>query len=1203
MDKEGKLILDSNKKKSFAISETIYFKELYKEFGKEYKDVIDDKKGNKIAAKPQDNQLDEIFILRANDVKKKDEEALFERVIREGVYINNIQYVHAEKSSSMTRTQKTVFIKTDLKERMTDRITLGKQPDECVTAKLLTTKGYLLSSVDIVDIKPRICIIPDFERVIPGEVYQIEDYTLDPSNEEAIKYQAEMDFEKARKKEYDEKLKEANEKLTQMELENLILSKLHSRKSKSQWINEGKRVKPECLLEPVAYKVYNGKNYPVYDEEQTEEIKVFPLKPYTIGKDKVYHNYKETDENCPKINCFDGQGLGSFEFFKKVQDKMEVKHFFNSIQLRMPYIKSNVVKIDFKAWFKEHNITHITDLFNNDVAVDDIDIIMTESCFKAKLEKTEGKNPWLFKSINEYNKLLDKYCYDYIGITNYSHPYNPNEYTTMTYQFINSTELGYVDLHKLIKNVSAIMEKARKGDIASIKLVLDMIAKPENDEYEETQGDNLSQIISGYESDQAKVIRDAIELNEQLIYDKHIQNYISQRIKNIWEGIAIGKIPVQSSFVVATGDVIAFMEWVAYREKDKVKGFLKADQFYCNGINKEMIMTRYPLCHFSEIKLARFVHKFNKYTQHLNNIIQFNIYDLTMVRLNEDFDGDKNYIIDASIQLREASGIYEKCEHEYLKDAIIEDFPIYNPDDKTTAPASKFDTDAIVKFELHNLNSATGQVTNLNTVYQTKAHEEGSLFKRDLESAICKDLQGKIIDSVKLQTEITVPELLIVYALKKPYFMQHIYGGNRDDYMQPKSTLDEICEAVEKKLKYKKIRVSELDELTEIVDGKEKKVITKGDIKVSNSEIYVGSKYITTAQIPDGEYKVRYSDGKHYRSTGTNEKEDFTFEIEGVNPYHLLIDDSKYNSKIEIELMKKLIPIFNEYSTEKGKIYQKSRNINRLSSIDEDKEALKNIKNEYHELYKNTREKCKQIFNDITDIDQSCRESILASLATKIEYNYAKTTNENGVQRNKAYNFPWIVSPIGLLQNIKAHEDINKTMIIPFPELDKLSAAFNGIIKVKENVAYLKDNLKIYTYLNDGKYPVQYNQGNHYIIQDAQEEKSIKLPESNTPLFNENIINPLKDFETKIIKLDKSGFDLKEKIDNKFLILRSKNDMGELALYDAEDEYLGTIRREDYEKIEKGIILNDYVNKYFTAKVKDITKTGKSIEIVLNMVC
>lgn len=1097
---EEKLIFEETNKVSYSISENLLFKKLYEITGRTFIEKIEDKK-----AKPEDNPLEDLFILKASTVKKDEQDDLYERLIRDGCYINDIHYLYAEKSSSMIRTQKTVFIKEDVIKSLQEHLTLGKEPSKCVTAKWLTTKGYLLSSVDVVEIVPRICVIEDFNKPIINDVYIMEDYI--PTDAEKSKYEEYLKEKKLHDEDYKKYIEELK-KLKAIFKKEYFIEKFKNVKtiqnvnckSINGWKQEHRRPMTEEIMNPIGYNEYQGTYYPVYLKSQTEEIKVFPIKPYSIGKDKNFYENNEVE-----INCFDGEGIGSFQFFERVRKALDIKHDINSIQMRLPCVKSNVVRVDWKKWFLDKGIIYITPIsFNGEpvepVSIMDIDIIMTESCFKAKLEKAEDKNGWLFENMQEYYSLLAKYQWNYMGITNYSHEHSDNKYNTLTYQFINSTELTNFDLGKLSLEELQMLKKVKQGDTAAVINFLNMIIN------KATLDENGEEIYIKEEEDlkdKAKVIMEAINLNERMVFDKEVQKFLFRRMENYHEDMLIGRILVPSQFLVATMDVIAFMEWAAYRDEEKVIGFLNKDEFYCAGKNEEHVMTRYPLCHFSEIKVAKFVNKQDnenyKWIKHLNNIIQFNANDLTMVRLNEDFDGDKNIILKANMEISKG---------KILKDAIVDDYIMFNPGDKATANSSAFDTDSIVKFEKLNMDNQTGVVTNYNTTYQTLAHSEGSLWKRNLESSMCKYLQGEIIDSVKKGNAVIIPDALKENAYQKPYFMKHKYGEDKSKkYLSPISPLDKFSKALEKLIKKQ----------------------YPDDVKEE-------------LEVPE--------DRATYLDCGT---------------IHKLMQCPCGNTQKELQLFAKLRDIFNDYSTKRGEIVKSARGLNRLSSKEEDKEAQKRIKEKYTELYTDTREKavqaCIEVYGEL-------KENILASVAVDIEYVYAKDKNSNGIKQNRAYNFPWIASPKGILENVKLHKGAEKTKVSEIDEKDieKLNA----------------EGIKTYKVLDK-------------FIRFETVMRDIKPKEIEAPVIKNNLIK-IKDYQCNLMFCN--GKEANEK-------LKKNNNRAKLKLKDGKyysffigDELVASIAKQcliyvPEDNNGQGFKLQDYEGKEFNIKV--ITVNDKSL--------
>ncbi|WCK55120.1 hypothetical protein PP175_03795 [Aneurinibacillus sp. Ricciae_BoGa-3] len=721
------------------------------------------------------NAVDELFILKADQIDQNDEKqlALYERIMREGVFIGEQKYIRFGKSSNMAMNQRTLFIREDVHDRLKETITLGKVPTKTIISKYETAIGLTLSSINLVEGLPRICIVKDLEKTLIEDVKVVARYELQEEDKAAYEeYKRIAEAEEARKAECKQKWEEVKAVFDDAYLAKFPHYVGEGAKSKSGWERENRRVQLEQIESPAGWKLLRNENkrYPVYTEEQTEEI------PEIINKFSVGYEVKIIENHENQIVPHDGQGLMSFEYAKKVSDALGLSYTSNAFQIRMPYVKGLMIRFDLKTWFEEQEVTHIKDLWDNDIDITDIDIIMTESCFKAKLQtQQDGKNTWLFSSLDDYVALLKKYGHEYIGIANYAKSADRADiYTPLTYQFINSLALDYKELRKLVEPAGNLyLDILNKGDAAAVKAFLHMII--DREEYE----DNL-----------VSDVHKAIDINERMIFDPRVQAYIRKQIEKAFTELAVGRIPVKGNYQFVTGDCIALAEWMTHGDKDNVHGFLDANEFYCKGKVGQYVMMRNPLTSWHEVKKANLVDSGNAYVQHLDNVIQFNSgKDLTMAQLSGcDFDGDKSILID----------------NKTILDAVIDDFVIVNDDDKTTAEAKEYNIENVIEFERKNLSNDTALVTNIDTYFQSLALEQGNLQSRELEIATCKQLQAEFIDSVKKGTRPVIPDVLLEAANKKPYFQKFIYGGRESQYRKIYSPLNNLAMNIDEWLERKR---------------------------------------------------------------------------------------------------------------------------------------------------------------------------------------------------------------------------------------------------------------------------------------------------------------------------------------------------------------------------------------------------------------
>lgn len=803
------------------------------------------------------NNLDELFILNAANISTKEEDGqleFYKKIMREGVYIDGDKFIRFGKSSSMTMNQRTLFVKEELHKELKEHISLGKTPSETVISKYETALGLSLSSLNLIDCLPRIAIVPDFEKIVIDDVKMVTKFQADENDPDYKKFK---EIE-AKENDYKNELNKTKELHTNAYLrENFPLSTQDDCFSRSKWNRKGKRVMEGELSKPQGYKVFNNNVYAVYQENQTEEV------PNLLNKFTLGYDIKVVEDHENKIIPFDGQGLVSSEYAKKLSGKLKLKHISNGFQIRMPYIKSLVINFDFKSWFHENGVTHITDLWEDSIEVNKLDIILTESCFKAKMEAAEGKNKWLFSSIEDYINLLKGYGHKYIGVTNYIKSTNDTDiYTTLNYQFINSLNLSASDLSSLTKKAGSLYMKVLKhGDTAAVKALLKMVVNEDDSE-------------SRLDID----VQKAIDVNARMIFDPRVQAFLRNRVYEALKDMLIGRIPVKADYKFITGDCIAFMEYISNKP---VNGFLKKNEFYCKGKQGEYVMMRNPLTSWHEVKNGNFINAENKFVEHLDNVVQLNSWDLTMPQLSgADVDGDKIFL----------------SRDPLLRKAVLEDLVIVNEDDKTTAPAFKYDKENVINFELKNLSNLTPVVTNINTLIQSHALEKGNLRESELAIATCKQLQAEFIDSVKKGTNPIIPEILLDMQNNKPYFQKFVYedmGDKSKDYkyLNIDSPLNLLCEQLE-------IRIEKLKE-----------------------ERFFSTEYLD------------------------------------VSTYDLITDMSKIDQETFFDLVEKIVPIYNDYSKKKGEIWKEEKGIKKVRAKDEDKEKLKLVKTKYKDLFKETKER------------------------------------------------------------------------------------------------------------------------------------------------------------------------------------------------------------------------------------------------------
>lgn len=129
---------------------------------------------------PFANVTDAVFMLKADNINEDDpaQIAMFNRILREGIYYKNEKYVRSIKSPAMGRTQRTEFIQEKYYTEVYNRISLGKHPILTNINKWEAALGVSRSTALPVSYIPRIVVIPDYKKdEIIEDVWKVEECT------------------------------------------------------------------------------------------------------------------------------------------------------------------------------------------------------------------------------------------------------------------------------------------------------------------------------------------------------------------------------------------------------------------------------------------------------------------------------------------------------------------------------------------------------------------------------------------------------------------------------------------------------------------------------------------------------------------------------------------------------------------------------------------------------------------------------------------------------------------------------------------------------------------------------------------------------------------------------------------------------------------------------------------------------------------
>lgn len=153
------------------------------------------------------------------------------------------------------------------------------------------------------------------------------------------------------------------------------------------------------------------------------------------GTDRPVRKYSRVEEVTDiEITAFDGEGLITPTFSRSLDPLGHKEHPHHSFQIRLPYIKGVVHKVDFKALFIELGVTEIRDLFGELHPVSEVEMILTKSMFKGYGWMMENNLSWAeyLSRCRKYEHRLYVSGMDSIG---------PCATTELNYQFLTTANI------------------------------------------------------------------------------------------------------------------------------------------------------------------------------------------------------------------------------------------------------------------------------------------------------------------------------------------------------------------------------------------------------------------------------------------------------------------------------------------------------------------------------------------------------------------------------------------------------------------------------------------------------------------------------------------------------------------------------------------------------------------------------------------
>ena len=494
------------------------------------------------------------------------------------------------------------------------------------------------------------------------------------------------------------------------------------------------------------------------------------------GSNSAVRKYTRTEEiKDITITEFDGEGFIS----PRLADLLDNGH--NSFQIRMPYIKGVVHKVDFAALLSELEVSFIVDMWGNKHNPADVDIILTESMFKGIKWMTDNGLSWAeyLERCRKYNHAL------YISGKD---KLEPQERAELNYQFLNT--LSMTDDEFRPKDLPLGWKSSPEYDTRH------WITKTTETEYYRLVADNEARrkyftdelqdedLADNRRKQRAELIRKNALFIDEPIYARELKD----RAANLLNKYAMGKLLVAGDNRYLSDDLlrlIAYMvkesvgEGTAYRRLEQE--FIKSHFMYAPQPNYEKsdfyTILRSPHIARNEEVLVKPMAAGNireKYLSHLSYVIMVDSRSLIPERLGgADFDGDMVKTI--------ADPLVNKCVMRSSTELPLLKIPTEQP---LTADANDwYERFITVK---NTFSSRVGQISNaalssgIVAYDENTADEDKERYYHEVETLAI--LTGLEIDSAKSGVKPDLSEYIEKKSARRSIFLRYKAIADSDEY-------------------------------------------------------------------------------------------------------------------------------------------------------------------------------------------------------------------------------------------------------------------------------------------------------------------------------------------------------------------------------------------------------------------------------------
>ena len=495
----------------------------------------------------------------------------------------------------------------------------------------------------------------------------------------------------------------------------------------------------------------------------------------------------EAEETTVDIenNIFDGEGLLDASVFKQIH-----KEDKGMMLLRNRFFKCCAFNTNLQKWFKDNNITDVSQLYGETFAKDikDIKLVVSASCLKY-LKMCDGE----FKDVIKRwcDNISNKNHTSIFGVVKYDKPtrFFQGRMVETTYQFLNTLPLkesGDRGAREFLRRNIEYIQHIRRTDIEPefVRFYLEGPSNNIEQQYIWDYVDESEDILS----EEEKILEtSAYEYKKQLCLsllniDKNFVNvdlfkeFIFETIINALKmKVLKGRVLVKGTYATIFGNPLEFLQYILKDENgnslfdvDNPKSSLGKDEIYTSFFadKEEITGTRAPHITMGNVLLATNT-KLDKVDQYFNLSKEIVVVDAInnniQHRLNGcDYDSDSILLTNDKYLVNAAKMKYNDFLVPYLDVKP-------NEDEEVSRDLAKID-DKIA-------NNYVGKIVNLSQLLNSYYWDSYNTSKKrhacnDVYKNICilEALSNIEIDSAKRPFPVTTSkELNRFRAIKKEY--------------------------------------------------------------------------------------------------------------------------------------------------------------------------------------------------------------------------------------------------------------------------------------------------------------------------------------------------------------------------------------------------------------------------------------------------